>query len=548
MVRMNQNGIRMGRNGIRMGEIGSEWIRMTDRANRLHGNSYRMPKQDKSLKEQIIAFMKTSYMKGKVAPSIEKILTEFKTSRYRFYMLFPGKYPEVCKLANVPLPKERVAAAAKVRSHKKPEETSTKSNPPSGDEKLFSTQLNIDQATKLAAGAFQLKTDKVATMDFLLGILHLCIRKDISLEVLQSTVEQWSMLRRVIRLEGRLATLRKEEQKKLQESRKRIQGARKMFNETVKKGNLDLKDQVDRVKQLKKQVQDHEKNLTLLQADQENMRKKTVEEKKKHDRWVTERNKAVFEVEQARITLRKFQDEITPLAGKVASLEEVMTKLQTAIPLAEQYFTQLGEKIKHYTEIEADKRSIAKPALIVEAIFNLIQNNPTDLGLLREALADVPKTLDGVRDLAPGDVDYDKVRGRLIKRLTEMLVAKHKEEIQDIALGRFDLMDMRVEGERKQQRILRLEDKVVELATSLKEAAEMVAEHEGLREFHAEWGSRVAYMENELPPKDYRLIVKILNRGNGSKRKQTPKKPKPSSQASDEPIFVQIPAATPKVS
>ena len=68
------------------------------------------------LKEAVIQYIKKCHKTSKKVPSVGKICKHFKKenlSRRSFYRIFPGGIREVCKLAAVPAPKERVKRTAK---------------------------------------------------------------------------------------------------------------------------------------------------------------------------------------------------------------------------------------------------------------------------------------------------------------------------------------------------------------------------------------------------------------------------------------------------
>jgi len=61
-------------------------------------------------KDSIARFVKEFYDRNKVIPSISLILNEFNLNRTDFYNLFPGRLSELCRLAGVPVPKNRIDA------------------------------------------------------------------------------------------------------------------------------------------------------------------------------------------------------------------------------------------------------------------------------------------------------------------------------------------------------------------------------------------------------------------------------------------------------
>jgi hypothetical protein len=63
------------------------------------------------IREDVPAFVREEYRKRKAVPSIRKILRHYRISTKRFYRTFPEGLREVCQLADVPPPEDRLAAA-----------------------------------------------------------------------------------------------------------------------------------------------------------------------------------------------------------------------------------------------------------------------------------------------------------------------------------------------------------------------------------------------------------------------------------------------------
>ncbi|MFH0896897.1 MAG: hypothetical protein V1850_02465 [Candidatus Bathyarchaeota archaeon] len=68
------------------------------------------PMSGEELKRAIINYVK-DYEKG--VPPVKKIGQKFKITLKRFYTIFPGKMPELCRLAGKPLPVERMKRTEK---------------------------------------------------------------------------------------------------------------------------------------------------------------------------------------------------------------------------------------------------------------------------------------------------------------------------------------------------------------------------------------------------------------------------------------------------
>ena len=63
-----------------------------------------------NVKDDIVQFVKSFYNENVISPSISLILKEFNLNRTDFYNLFPGRLSELCRLAGVPVPKNRIDA------------------------------------------------------------------------------------------------------------------------------------------------------------------------------------------------------------------------------------------------------------------------------------------------------------------------------------------------------------------------------------------------------------------------------------------------------
>jgi hypothetical protein len=71
---------------------------------------------DKELKEAIVRYVKEHYERNREAPSLGKIVKRFKGEKLslsRLYRVFPKGVSEVCKLAGVPVPTERMKRTEK---------------------------------------------------------------------------------------------------------------------------------------------------------------------------------------------------------------------------------------------------------------------------------------------------------------------------------------------------------------------------------------------------------------------------------------------------
>jgi|SRR5208282_744330 len=63
-----------------------------------------------SLKNEIANFVASYYAKTGEVPSVRMIVRKFRLNRTAFYKIFPGKLAELCQLASVPAPQERLAS------------------------------------------------------------------------------------------------------------------------------------------------------------------------------------------------------------------------------------------------------------------------------------------------------------------------------------------------------------------------------------------------------------------------------------------------------
>ena len=71
---------------------------------------------DDELKEAIVGYVKRHHRRNERTPSVRTICKHFRKENLnitRFYKIFPGRFPEVCRLAGVPIPKERIGRTKK---------------------------------------------------------------------------------------------------------------------------------------------------------------------------------------------------------------------------------------------------------------------------------------------------------------------------------------------------------------------------------------------------------------------------------------------------
>jgi len=77
-----------------------------------------------------VAFVRSFHTQHRTVPTINTILQNSKMNRSKFYELFPGKLGEVCRLAGVPVPEDRIQAvrqALESRSSQRKEEATSPS-------------------------------------------------------------------------------------------------------------------------------------------------------------------------------------------------------------------------------------------------------------------------------------------------------------------------------------------------------------------------------------------------------------------------------------
>ncbi len=65
---------------------------------------------DSAIKTEIVRFVTSFYSEHGNVPSVGSIIKQFNLSRTQFYGLFPAKLSELCRLAGVPIPENRIQA------------------------------------------------------------------------------------------------------------------------------------------------------------------------------------------------------------------------------------------------------------------------------------------------------------------------------------------------------------------------------------------------------------------------------------------------------
>jgi len=133
------------------------------------------------LRKQILNFVSDKYKKSREVPSISKILNYVKVNRARFYTLFPSGIVEVCKLAGIPIPKERIEATSKAIKSKKVE---TKAEPQS-----LRIELTQQQQKELLGMAHLQGKDPTFILDELLKLHRKMFLNGIKLERLNSVLK-----------------------------------------------------------------------------------------------------------------------------------------------------------------------------------------------------------------------------------------------------------------------------------------------------------------------------------------------------------------------
>ena len=71
-----------------------------------------------TLREKVIGYVQTAYREGRGVPSLAEMKREFGVSNRELYKVFPGGLREICELAGVPPPEDRLKPVEKMLEHR----------------------------------------------------------------------------------------------------------------------------------------------------------------------------------------------------------------------------------------------------------------------------------------------------------------------------------------------------------------------------------------------------------------------------------------------